>query len=158
MDVNGVIYKLVSMTNDCLTTTSSIKGISFPQHNLDEFTYNISGFPSSITEVQFRDQVLMINDNPEVAFSRNDTNEWYLTFSRKPKSGTIKVLIWSDNYGIRITSTFDNYKMIKYESDYGNYLNSVKYNELTLKITYIVKGSNSYNPQETGIMENNIIY
>ena len=51
------------MTTDTTTTTTttpSIKGILFPQHYLDEFTYNISGFPSSITEVQFIDQNLQL--------------------------------------------------------------------------------------------------
>ena len=55
---NGVIYKVTSMTSDCLTNATSIKSMTFDKTKLDEFQYEMSGFPSSLTEVQFKDQVL----------------------------------------------------------------------------------------------------
>lgn len=59
-NTNGIIYKVTSMTSDCLTDATSIASLTFDQTNLDEFEYILDGFPSNLTEVNFKDQTLNV--------------------------------------------------------------------------------------------------
>ena len=59
-DTDGKIYKVVSMTSDCLTSATSITSITFNKTNLDEFTYDVNGFPSSISSVTFKNDNLQL--------------------------------------------------------------------------------------------------
>lgn len=57
MDISGVIYKVKTMTDSCLTN-AAIKLITFSQTNLNEFNYNVTGFPKSLHLVKFKDTIL----------------------------------------------------------------------------------------------------
>ena len=61
MDTNGVIYKLTGMTSDAFTNNLNYSSITFPQHKLSEFNYQLKGFPSNLSEVVFRDKILYLN-------------------------------------------------------------------------------------------------
>jgi hypothetical protein len=63
-DINGVVYKVTSMTDDCLSTVTSIASITFNKTNINEFTYIESGFPTNLDLVQFKDEQLLLNPPP----------------------------------------------------------------------------------------------
>lgn len=81
MDTNGVIYKLTGMTDDALTNNVNYSSISFPQHNINEFAYQINGFPPNLTEVQFRDQILKLSNKNTINVDISDgiyiSNKYY---------------------------------------------------------------------------------
>lgn len=69
-NTNGTIYKVTSMTSNCLTNATSITSITFDKTKLDEFQYESSGFPSNLALVKFKDQPLPPSigvdyDNPD---------------------------------------------------------------------------------------------
>lgn len=59
-DSNGIIYKVILMTDDCLTSATTITSITFDKTSINEFTYVKSGFPSNLTEIRFKDQTLIL--------------------------------------------------------------------------------------------------
>lgn len=54
-DIHGTIYKVVSMTSDCLSDATSINSITFDKTSINEFIYMTSGFPSSVSRISFSD-------------------------------------------------------------------------------------------------------
>ena len=59
-DTNGKIYKVIGMTADCLTTATTITSLTFDKTNISEFTYDVNGFPSSLSQVSFKDGIIQL--------------------------------------------------------------------------------------------------
>lgn len=86
MDTNGTIYKLTSMTNNCLTHVTYIGDIAFPQHKISEFNYSISGFPLNLSFVTFR-------NNDMLSILRQESGDFNLYIGR-----TVVIASVQDNY------------------------------------------------------------
>lgn len=81
-NTNGTIYKVTSMTSNCLTNATSITSIMFDKTKLDEFQYESSGFPSNLTEVKFKDQTLTLSVSPPSIGVDYDNPDFYGVINR----------------------------------------------------------------------------
>ena len=81
-NVDGNIYKVTSMTSNCLTDATTITSITFDKTNLNEFQYELGGFPSNLTEVQFKDDILTLNHPSPPLINNIDFNNMTVEFNK----------------------------------------------------------------------------